>query len=144
MTEEPAPSKEVTKGVNVSDVGTTVAALNIWLDQAKKLFAGPIDIAFMTLGTVLIAFAVWGRLDDPKTWAAPEFLGLLSLAGVMYLVASVERIITSRAHQADAILKLIRIELDNTVRIVPPSVPALTDHRRSRWIIWPRGSRPVR
>ena len=141
MIEKSAGPEEATGEVSLSEVGTTIAALNVWLDQAKKLFAGPIDITFMALGTVLIGFAIWGRFYDPKTWEAPEFLGLLSLAGVMYLAASLERIIASRIHQGDAILKLIRAELENTVRIVPQSIPALTEHRPSRRIIWPFAKR---
>jgi hypothetical protein len=117
--------------VSVANVGTTLTALNIWLDQTKKLFAGPIDIACFSLGTVIIAFAIWGRLFDPRTWAAPEFLGLLSLAAIMFLVACAERVLVNRTHQnSDAILKLIRAEIENISRVTPPDSPDPKKNRR--------------
>jgi hypothetical protein len=123
-----------TQEISVGGVGATIGALNVWLDQARKLFAGPVDITCMALGTVLIAFGVWGRLFDPKAWAAPEFLALLSLAAILFLLASAERISIARAHQnSDEVLKLILAELENVTHAAPANGQVLNGHRR-RWL----------
>lgn len=135
MIEKPDGRSEAPSEIDVSDVGATLAALNVWLNQAKKLFAGPIDIAFMALGITVIAFAVWGRLYSTKIWAAPEFLGLMSIAGIMFLVAFAERVLVNRAYQADATLRLIRDQLENANRAAPAGAPPINERRGFRSLI---------
>ena len=60
MIEKPDGRSEAPSEIDVSDVGATLAALNVWLNQAKKLFAGPIDIAFMNARNYSYCFCSMG------------------------------------------------------------------------------------
>ena len=123
-------------------VSTVIADIDQWLSQTKRLFAGPIDITFMALGTVLIAVAIWTHIVGPKIWSAPEFLGFAALAAIAFMVALAERVLVEYGRHQEAELRRIRKELDDLklihVELVRSIQPALTEGPRPYRAFLPR------
>lgn len=123
-------------------VSTVIDDIDQWLTQTKRLFAGPIDITFMALGTALIAVAIWTHIVSPKIWSAPEFLGLAALASSAFAVAFAERVLIEYRRHQEAELKRIRKELDDLkfihLGLVKSLQPVLTEVNRPFRTMMPR------
>jgi hypothetical protein len=113
---EPEQTDEQQKRADLLLVSTVLRDIEIWLDQAKRIVAGPVDITCMALGTVLIAFAIWGRILNSRTWSAPEFLGLISVAALLFIVAFAEHALIESGHRQEAELERIKQELESLRR----------------------------
>src|ERR1700684_665588 len=105
-------SEEInTKELSLS-VEDVIENFNEWLGETRKLFKGPVDVTFMALGTLLIILSICARVVSKSIWQAPEFLGLISVASLLFLLATLERILMRPpASTARELLDPVREEL---------------------------------